>query len=223
MRVETGLREGSSVDVTEAILKRCSIRRFKSTPVEREKVDRVLEAGRRAPSWGNTQPWRFIVLQDPARKAEVVKASGGQPHCAAAPVLIVACGAISDLSRQQHRAALVQLRDAGVTNWSDEVLDNVVLKSPVFAPYLLGEPVMTVKAGEQVMIAVAYMTLEAVNQGLGTCWAGAITPKEVHKVMNLPDDVFVHSLLPLGYPDEDPPPRPRRDPSKVIFWEQYPG
>jgi nitroreductase len=71
------------------------------------------------------------------------------------------------------------------------------------------------------MIAVAYMTLEAVNQGLGTCWVGAITPKDVHKVMKLPDSIFVHTLLPLGYPGEDPKPRPRKDISKIVFWGKY--
>jgi len=136
-------------------------------------------------------------------------------------VVIVCCGAINDLSRKQHRAALAQLRDLGVMDWTDDILDNVVLGSDAFAPYRLGEAVMTVKAGEQIMIAIAYMTLEAVNQGLGTCWVGAITPKEVHKVMNLPDEIFVHDILPLGYPDEDPKPRPRKDNSKIIFWEKY--
>ncbi len=209
------------MDVSTAILKRASIRKWKAVPVERDKIERVLEAGRRAPSWGNTQPWRFVVVQEKARIEEIAKASGGQPHVSSAPVLIVCCGAIEDLSRKQHKEALAQLRDAGVTNWTDEFLDNVLLKNEVFAPYLLGEPVMTVKAGEQVMIAVAYMTLEAVNQGLGTCWAGAISAKNVHKVMNLPDNVFVHSLLPLGYPAEDPKPRPRREMGKIVFWEKY--
>ncbi len=208
------------MDVSGAILKRTSIRRWKPVPVEKEKIEKVLEAGRRAPSWGNTQPWRFIVVQDKAKIEEIAKAAGGQPHISA-PVLIVCCGSINDFSRKQHREALKQLRDAGVTDWTDEFLDDVVLKSEAFAPYLLGEPVMTVKAGEQVMIAVAYMTLEAVNQGLGTCWVGAITPKDVHKVMKLPDNIFVQSLLPLGYPGEDPKPRPRKDISKIVFWEKY--
>jgi len=208
------------VDVSAAILKRTSVRKWKPAPVEREKIEKVLEAGRRAPSWGNTQPWRFIVLQERTRIEEIGKASGGQPHVTSAPVLIVCCGAIGDLSRKQHREALAQLREAGVTNWTDEFLDNVVLKSDVFAPYLLGEPVMTVKAGEQVMIAVAYMTLEAVNQGLGTCWAGAISAKNVHKAMGLPDSIFVHSLLPLGYPAEDAKPRPRKDFNEIVFWEK---
>jgi len=135
--------------------------------------------------------------------------------------LIVCCGVIDDLSQKQHRAALAQLRDMGVMDWTDEILDNVVLGSDLFAPYRLGEPVMTVKAGEQVMIAAAYMTLEAVNQGLGTCWVGAISTRDVHKAMNLPDSVFVHDILPLGYPDENPKPRPRKDHSKIIFWEKY--
>ena len=208
------------MEVSDAILKRTSIRRWNPKPVEKEKIEKVLAAGRRAPSWGNTQPWRFIVVQDKAKIEEIAKAAGGQPHINA-PVLIVCCGSINDLSRKQHREALAQLRDMGVMDWTDEILDNVVLGSEVFAPYRLGEQVMTVKAGEQLMIAIAYMTLEAVNQGLGTCWVGAITPKEVHKVMNLPDDIFVHDLLPLGYPGEDPKPRPRRDASKVIFWEKY--
>lgn len=208
------------MDILGAIQKRRSIRRWDPKPVEKEKIEKVLEAGRRAPSWGNTQPWRFIVVQDKAKIEEIAQAAGGQPHIAA-PVLIVCCGAIDDLSRKQHRAALAQLRDLGVMEWTDEILDNVVLGSDAFAPYRLGEAVMTVKAGEQVMIATAYMTLEAVNQGLGTCWVGAITPKEVHKVMGLPDDIFVHELLPLGYPGEDPKPRPRKDTNKIIFWEKY--
>lgn len=208
------------MDIISAIQKRRSIRRWAPRPVEKEKIEKVLEAGRRAPSWGNTQPWRFIVVQDEAKIKKIAEAGGGQPHLAA-PVLIVCCGATNDLSRKQHRAALAQLRDMGVMDWTDDILDKAVLGSEVFAPYLLGESAMAIKVAEQVMIAIAYMTLEAVNQGLGTCWVGAITPKEIHKVLGLPDDIFVHDLLPLGYPDEDPKPRPRKDMSKIVFWEKY--
>ena len=206
------------MDVSKAILKRASIRRFKPAPVEKAKIEKVLEAGRRAPSWGNTQPWRFIVVQDKARREDLARACGGQPTVGAAPVVIVCCATIDDFTRKGHGEALSSLIPVGAMT---EELKNIVLQSDVFAPYLRGEAVMTVKAGEQLMIAIAYMTLEAVNQGLGTCWVGAITPKEVHKAMNLPDSIFVHSLLPLGYPDEDPAPRPRKDANKIIFWEKY--
>jgi nitroreductase len=209
------------MELSAAIQKRTTIRQWKPAPVEKAKIEKVLEAGRRAPSWGNTQPWRFIVVQDRAEIEKIGKASGGQVQVTTAPVLIVCCGAINDLSLKQHGASLKQLRDAGVMDMTDEFLDNVLLKSDVFAPYLLGEPMMQVKVSEQLMIAIAFMMLEAVNQGLGTCCAGAITPKEVHKVMNLPDTIFVHTLLVLGYPGEDPKPRPRKDHSKIIFWGKY--
>ena len=70
------------------------------------------------------------------------------------------------------------------------------------------------------MIAISYMTIEAVNQGLGTCWVGAMSGPEVHKILNLPEDWFVHDLLPLGYPDQDPAPRPRKSIDKIVFWEK---
>ena len=209
------------MDVTEAILKRRTIRKMKPTPVEREKIEKVLEAARRAPSWGNTQPWRFIVVQDRARIQALAETAGGQPQGANAPVVIVCCGFKEALSRKMHREALKQLMDAGVMNWTEDILDNRVLASEQFAPYLLGEQVMTIKAAEQVMIAAAYMTLEAVNQGLGSCWVGAIAAKDAHKVMNLPDKLFVQSFILLGYADEDPKARPRKDNDEIIFWEKY--
>ena len=208
------------MDVTAAINKRCTIRKWDSKPVPKDKIVKVLEAARRAPSWGNTQPWRYIVIQDKAKIEEIAAAAGGQGQ-AKAPVVIVCCGSIAEFSYKKHGDALKELRDAGVMQATDEFLDNVLLKSDVFAPYMLGNQVMTERAGEQIMIAIAYMTLEAVNQGLGSCILGAIMPKLVHKALNLPDDLFVHALLGLGYPGENPKPRPRKDAGKIIFWEKY--
>jgi len=209
------------MDVSEAIQKRVTTRRWKPTPVEKEKIVKVLEAGRRAPSWGNVQPWRYIVVQDKARIDELAKVAGGQPHISTAPVVIVCCGLMEAFSQKMHRESLKQLIEAGVMDWPDEVLDNVVLGSDLFAPYRLGEQVMTIKAGEQIMISLAYMTLEAVNQGLGCCWMGAISPKDAHQVMNLPKNLFVHDFFLLGYPDENPKPRPRKEFDKIVFWEKY--
>jgi nitroreductase len=209
------------MDVSEAIQKRVTTRRWKPTPVEKEKIVKVLEAGRRAPSWGNVQPWRYIVVQDKARIGELAKISGGQPHISTAPVVIVCCGLTEAFSQKMHRESLKQLIEAGVMDWPDEVLDHVVLGSDLFAPYRLGEQVMAIKAGEQIMISLAYMTLEAVNQGLGSCWMGAISPKDAHQIMNLPKDLFVHDFFLLGYPDENPKPRPRKEFDKIVSWEKY--
>jgi nitroreductase len=145
------------------------------------------------------------------------------PQVGTAPVLIVCCGFPEAFSRKMHRESLQQLREVGAANWPDEVIDNVVLENDLFAPYRLGQQVMVIKASEQLMISTAYMTLEAVNQGLGSCWIGTVSPKDAHKLMNLPDSLFVHDLLAIGYPDESPAPRPRKEFDKVFFWEKYTG
>ena len=120
-------------------------------------------------------------------------------------------------SWKMHRESLKQLIEAGVMDWPDELLDNVVLESDVFAPYRLGEQAMTIKTSEQPMISGAFITLAAVDQGLGSCWAGAISPKDAHKVMNLPNNWFVHDSLLLGCPEEDPKPRLRKPLAEIYF------
>jgi nitroreductase len=207
------------MEVSEAIHKRVTIRRWKQQPVDKEKITRVLESGRRAPSWGNVQPWRYVVVQDNAKIQALAECGGGQPQISTAPVVIVCCGVMEAFSQKMHRESLKQLIEAGVMDWPDEVLDNVVLGNDLFAPYRLGDQAMTIKASEQIMISIAFMSLEAVNQGLGSCWAGAISPKDVHKVMNLPANWFVHDFFLLGYPDEDPRPRPRKPLGEIAFWE----
>jgi nitroreductase len=209
------------MDVSDAIQKRVTIRKWKPVPVEKEKILKVLDAGRRAPSWGNTQPWRFIVVQDKAKIEALAKSAGGQPQIMTAPAVIVCCGLAEAFSKKMHRESLKQLISAGVMDWPDEVLDNIVLGSDLFAPYRLGEQVMMIKASEQLMISIAYMTLEAFNQGLGSCWAGAIATQEVRETMNLPQNLFVHDFLVLGYPDEAPKPRPRKNLDEIVCWEKY--
>jgi nitroreductase len=209
------------MDVSEAIQKRVTIRRWKPLPVEKEKIIKVLEAGRRAPSWGNVQPWRFIVVQDRAKIGELAESSGGQTQISTAPVVIVCCGMAEVFSHQMHRESLKQLIEAGVMDWPDQLLDDVIMGSDLFAPYRLGEQAMIIKASEQIMIAVSYMCLEAMNQDLGSCWAGAISPKDAHKILNLPESLFVHDFLLLGYADESPRPRPRKEFDKIVFWEKY--
>ena len=71
-------------------------------------------------------------------------------------------------------------------------------------------------------IAVDHITLEAVEQGLGTCWIGAFKQDEVKKLLGIPDNVRVVALLPLGYPDGTPDPRPRKSLDETVsyeFWE----
>jgi len=57
--------------ILNAIKNRRSVLRFKSTPIENEKINAILEAGQWAPSWLNKQPWSFIVITDKSVKEEL--------------------------------------------------------------------------------------------------------------------------------------------------------
>lgn len=80
------------MELWEAIRKRRSIRKFKDQPVEEEKLNRVLEAGRLAPSAGNRQEWKYIVVRDPEARRGLAEAAHGQQFVAEAGVCLVCCG-----------------------------------------------------------------------------------------------------------------------------------
>jgi nitroreductase len=78
------------MNVFEAIRTRRSVRRYKTHPVEENKLQRILEAGRLSPSAVNKQPWHFIVVRDPSVR-ESLRASYGQSWFVNAPLIIVVC------------------------------------------------------------------------------------------------------------------------------------
>ena len=77
--------------VHEAIQNRFSVRAYLDKPVEAEKLARVLEAARLAPSAGNRQEWRFVVVQDAETRNQLMEAANGQAFVGQAPVVIAAC------------------------------------------------------------------------------------------------------------------------------------
>lgn len=162
--------------VYEAIRKRFSVRSYLDKPVEEDKLQRVLEAAQMAPSGNNSQPWKFVVVRDPALRARLVDAAAGQKFLAQAPVVIVACGTGPDR---------IMMCDV-----------------PAYAV--------------NVSIAIDHMTLQAVEEGLGTCWIGAFNQQAVKDVLGIPEDIKVVELLPLGYPATQPPESKSRRPLEEI-------
>jgi nitroreductase len=80
------------MDVLQAINTRRSIRRYKPTPVPEDKLLKVLEAARLAPSAGNRQPWRFVVIKESSRRADIAKAANNQGFVGEAPIVIAVLG-----------------------------------------------------------------------------------------------------------------------------------
>lgn len=77
------------MEFMDVVRKRRSVREYKPNPVPEEDIEYVLEAARLAPSWANSQCWKFIVVTDETLKEKVAKA--GNRWIAQAPVLIAAC------------------------------------------------------------------------------------------------------------------------------------
>jgi len=71
------------------------------------------------------------------------------------------------------------------------------------------------------MIAIEHMILAATALGYGTCWIGAFDEDKVKQIVNAPEELAVIALLPIGVPNENPPPRPRKSFEEIFFSEVY--
>jgi nitroreductase len=183
------------MEITEAILTRRSIRRIKSDPVDEETLEKVLEAARWAPSWKNTQCWRFVTVRDNGTRSEIAGCmisgrAGENPSASAikqAPVLIVACA---------------ELGKSGL-NAGDFATDK-------------GDWYMY-----DVALAMQNLVLEAHSLGLGTVHLGLFNAQKVAKILAVPDGFCVVAMTPLGYPDETPRTVPRKELSEIVFHEKF--
>ena len=169
------------MNVFKAIKNRRSIRKYKTTDIEDEKLEKILEAARIAPSASNRQEWKFILVKDQEKRAELVDAAHGQKFVEQAPVTIVAC-----------------------STESERIMP-------------CGQHAYTV----DLSIAVSFMILEATELGLGTCWLGAFNENEVKKILDIPEEIRVPAMFTVGYADEDPAPRPRKELNKIVCYERY--
>ncbi|MFC1594270.1 nitroreductase family protein [Candidatus Omnitrophota bacterium] len=79
------------MDVMKAIQTRRSVRSYEDTPVTKEKLQSILEAARLAPSAGNRQEWRFIVVRDHATRQKLMAAAKDQAFVGQAPAVIACC------------------------------------------------------------------------------------------------------------------------------------
>ena len=82
------------MDVRDAISSSRSIRMYADKPVEEEKLDRILEAARLAPSASNRQERRFIIVRDAETRKKLAKAACNQGFVGTAPVVIAACATV---------------------------------------------------------------------------------------------------------------------------------
>lgn len=198
------------MDWKTALWERRSIRRFEPQPVPRLVLTEVLEAACQAPSAHNSQPWRFCVVEDGARKAELAAAMGarleqdrrldGDDEAAiqadversfrritGAPVVIVLCLTTADLERYGDARRAEAERIMGVQS--------------------------VAMAGENLLLAAHAL-------GLGACWLAAplFAPQAAKAALGLPPDWEPQGLVLLGYAAETGKPKTRWSVEEVTRW-----
>jgi nitroreductase len=199
-------------DLFEIIATTRSMRRLKPDPVPPELVRKILEAGTAAPSGGNMQRWRFLVVTDPEVKQtvgayykrawdEVVypRYSAGSP----------APGTNPERFRRMLEAA--------------QYLADHIHEAPVWIlPCMEGaNPSRT--AGSSIYPAVQNMLLAARALGLGATLTTLYLnfEKEVETTLGLPADVHSYALLPIGYPMGRFGPVRRIPLAEVVYADQW--
>jgi nitroreductase len=161
------------MDFGDLVKHRKSVRSFLERPVDREKILKCLEAARLAPSASNSQPWKFIVVDDPELKNKLCNSAltglySLNSFCRTAPVIVAV---ISEQSRFFTRIG-------------------AIFRGTRF--YLI-----------DIGVTCEHFVLQAEDLGLGTCWIGWFNEKAVKKVLNVPAGKKIDILIALGYYDRE--------------------
>lgn len=186
------------MNTLEAIRARRSVRQFKSKPVPRELVERILEATVQAPSAKNRQPWRFVVVDGPGKRAEMLTVM---------------------------REGIENARKAGVPLGSAEWTAGVMGHAPVTVFVLDAESTTRPWDAEQnipdiqsIGGAIQTMCLAALEMGLGSLWICDVFYAYDELRRWLGTDRQMVCAVALGYPGESPAARPRRSWQELTTW-----
>jgi nitroreductase len=189
------------MDVLEAIKTRRSIRRQKPDAIDDETLEKILDAARWAPSWHNSQCWRFIVVRDSSIKEKLIdtlyemkreETLVDNPAAKAvrqAPILIVACAEMGKSGR-----------DPGETAYRTDKGDWYMF---------------------DVALAVENMVLAAHALGLGTVIVGAFDAIKAAEILGVPEGISVVTMTPLGFPEREGKAPPKKELSEIVFHDKY--
>ncbi len=164
----------------DIIHKRQSTRNYLPDPVKREYLEKCLEAARLAPSACNSQPWHFIIVDEPVLKKELTEKIFSGPY------------AMNNFAKQAPVIAVI-----------------ISEKSTFMAKiggYFRGTAYYLIDIG----IAVQHFILQAAELGLGTCWIGWFNESQAKKILKIPRGKKIDCVISLGYPMEDLRPKKRK-------------
>jgi len=194
------------VELKEVIGLRRSVRYIDPTrPVERAKIQKMLEAARRASHWGNVQTLRAVVVERSSAPQEVIdclEAYIGNFQVKVAPVVIVWYLDASAVDEQPERLReIVDARAMGI-DFEDtkDRLERLIIPFFENLTEILKSPgISEVDCGQ----GIAQATLVAFEEGLGTCMLGSSKVAELTEHLGLPPQARILLLQTVGYPAED--------------------
>ena len=173
----------------ELVRWRRDVRRFRPDPVPAELIERLLALAAHAPSVGFSQPWRFVLVESPERRA-AISANFESANRAAL-----------DGYDGERRASYARLKLAGLSQapvhlavCADEATD---------VGHGLGRQTMPETLRYSVVTAVQTLWLAARAEGLGVGWVSILDPHAVCKTLDLPADWSLVAYLCVGWPEEE--------------------
>ena len=172
--------------------KRYSVRNYKSTPVPQEKMRRCIEAARLAPSACNSQPWKFIIVDDPELVNELAKA---------------AFEGLLDFNNFAFKVPVFVL----IVSERQKMFAKFggVVKKKNFSLMDIG-------------IAAEHLCLQATEEGLGTCILGWFNEKKVKKILSIPKLKRVELIIAVGFSaDEEIPHKKRKSMDEILSCNKY--
>ncbi len=181
----------NGVEMLEIIRTRQSDRCYSDKAVEKEKLDRITEAGRMAPSACNSQPWKFIIVDDRQLLSQLAVAASAK--------LI---GMNSFVAQAPVQIAVVREN----ANMSSRV--GATIKNKDYSLIDIG-------------IASENICLQAHAEGLGSCMIGWFDEKMVKKLLKIPASKRVELLITIGYPAKETRDKRRRPSVEVISRNSY--
>ena len=170
---------------------RRDIRRFRADPVPDAALERVLAAAHAGPSVGHSQPWRFVVVRDPATRERAALMADRERLAQAARLTPDSARRLLDLQLDGIREAPL-----GVVVCCDR---------RTAAAGVLGRATFPDADLWSCACAIQNLWLAARAEGLGVGWVTLFQPEELAALLHLPDGVVTLGWLCLGWPDERPP------------------
>ncbi|MBW4644019.1 MAG: nitroreductase family protein [Goleter apudmare HA4340-LM2] len=203
------LVQTQALDVPSAIIKRRSIKTFKTDPIAPELLKQLVELTVAAPSSFNMQDWQIILVQDEAQKAALSAASWNQQQIIQAPVTFV-FAADPNAGEQDLTPVYEQALQTGA--WNEGTVNYFKNAIPQFQASL-GDK-RREYAVKDAIIAATHLVLAAESLGLSTCFMNGWIEEQVKEVIGAADkpDLAIAVLVPVGYAAE-----PRLDPGRLPF------